>query len=78
MPSEPLILGSAYRHGVEAVDMLHAYRNPIRVFEQADDMTMYIGGSTNGNRLLEVGTLTSAEGDVFIAHAMLARRKYLR
>lgn len=56
-------------------DMLHAYRNPIRVFE-FEDLTMLIGPDAAG-RLLEVGTAT-AEGIEFIVHAMPARQKFLR
>ena len=71
---DPVILTSARRHGVTDEDMLHAYRNPIRVFEP-DDLTMIIGAATNG-ALLEIGVAT-AEGIDFIVHAMSARPKYL-
>ena len=54
--------------------MLHAYHNPISVF-QTDDMTMLIGADHTG-RLLEVG-VTTAEGIEFLVHAMAARPKYL-
>lgn len=66
---DPVILASARKHGV------HAYRNPIRVFE-FEDLTMLIGPDAAG-RLLEVGTAT-AEGIEFIVHAMPARQKFLR
>ena len=56
-------------------DMLHAYRQPIRVFA-LDDLTLLIGADTAG-RLLEIGTAT-AEGIEFIVHAMPAREKFLR
>ncbi len=55
--------------------MLHAYRNPIRVFA-FDDLTMLIGADRAG-QLLEVG-LANAEGVEFIVHAMPARTKFLR
>lgn len=55
--------------------MLHAYRNPIRVFE-LDELTMLIGADKAG-RLLEIGT-AAAEGIEFIVHAMPARQKFLR
>ena len=63
---DPVILASAREHGVADDDMLHAYRNPIQVFE-FDDLTMLIGSDDSG-RLLEVGTPT-AEGIEFIVHA---------
>lgn len=71
---EPVILPSARKHEVTDADMLHAYRNPIRVFE-VDDLTMLIGADEAGN-LLEVG-VANAEGIDFIVHAMVARPKFL-
>jgi len=55
--------------------MLHAYRNPIRVFE-IEDLVMLIGAAIDGN-LLEIGVAV-AEGVEFIIHAMPARQKFLR
>lgn len=55
--------------------MLHAYRNPIRIFD-LDDLTMLISADEAG-LLLEVGVAT-AEGVDFIVHAMPARPKFLR
>jgi hypothetical protein len=72
---DPVVLGSARRHGLSDDDILHAYRNPIRVFV-FDDLTMLIGADRSG-QLLEVGTAT-AEGVEFVVHAMPARPKYLR
>ncbi len=72
---DPVILGSARKHEVTDEDILHAYRNPIRVFD-FDDLTMLIGPD-HATRLLEVGVV-SAEGVEFIVHAMPARDKFLR
>jgi hypothetical protein len=72
---DPVILASARRHGITDDDMLHAYRNPIRVFE-FDELAMLIGSDQVG-RMLEVG-LTAAEGVEFIVHAMTARPKFVR
>ncbi len=72
---DPVVLASARRHGVADQDMLHAYRNPVRVFE-FDDLTMLIGADAAG-RVLEIGMAT-AEGTEFIVHAMPAREKFLR
>jgi limonene-1,2-epoxide hydrolase len=71
---DPVILASARRHGVRDDNMLHAYRNPIRVFE-ADDLTMLIGPDESAT-LLEIG-VAHAEGIDFIVHAMAARPKFL-
>jgi len=72
---DPVILASARKHRIPDDDMLHAYRNPIRVFE-LDDLTMIIGADPTGQPL-EVG-LATAEGVEFIVHAMAARPRFLR
>jgi len=72
---DPVILESARKHGISDDDMLHAYRNPIRVFV-LDDLVMLIGGDEAG-RFLEVGVV-EAEGLEFIVHAMPARERFLR
>lgn len=72
---DPVIVASARKHGISDNDMLHAYRNPIRVL-QVDDLVMLIGGDETG-RMLEVGVV-AAEGIEFIVHAMTAREKFLR
>ena len=72
---DPVIVASARKHGISDKDMLHAYRNPTRVFE-LDDLVMLIGGDESG-RMLEIG-IAAAEGIEFIVHAMPARDKFLR
>ena len=72
---EPLILPSARRHGLPDDDMLHAYFQPVRVF-QLDDLVMLIGPSTSG-ALIEIGISASVDRDV-IVHAMSARSKFTR
>lgn len=72
---DPVIVASARKHGISDNDMLHAYRNPIRVFELGD-LDMLIGGDESG-RMLEIG-VAAAEGIEFIVHAMPARDKFLR
>lgn len=71
---DPVILASARKHGVKDNDMLHAYRNPIRVFD-LDDLTMLIGPDESA-RLLEVGVAHASSID-FIVHAMPARPRFL-
>jgi len=75
MRMDPVIVASARKHGIADSDMLHAYRNPIRVF-QTDDLVILIGGDESG-RVLEIG-VAAAEGIEFIVHAMPAREKFLR
>ena len=71
---DPVILASARKHQIADDDMLHAYRNPIRVFD-LDELVMLIGPDTAA-RLLEVG-VSEAEGIEFIVHAMPARDRFL-
>lgn len=33
---EPIIAGSAFKHGLTRDEILHAYRNPIRVWDLGD------------------------------------------
>ena len=65
----------ARRHGIADEDIIHAYRNPIRVFV-LDDLHMLVGPDTAA-RLLEVG-VASADGLEFVMQAMPARSKFLR
>jgi hypothetical protein len=74
---EPIVLSSAYRHGVREDDMLHAVRHAVRWFTLDDEMTMVIGPSTTG-ALLEVGTVGWYGERLAIVHAMSAREKFLR
>ena len=71
--AEPVIAPSAYKHGISRDDILHAYRNPIRVWDLGDGFTMMVGPN-RAAIILEVGYV---EGDVaiVIVHAMLAREK---
>lgn len=71
---DPVILASARKHGIPDDDILHAYRNPIRVFD-LDDLTMLIGPD-RAARLLEIG-VAHAESIDFVAHAMPARPRFL-
>jgi len=72
---DPVVVATARKHGVNDDDMLHAYRNPIRVFG-LDDLIMLIGADQAGN-LLEIGVATG-EGVEFIVHAMPGRPRFLR
>ena len=71
---DPVVLESARKHGIADDEIMHAYRNPIRVFE-FDDLIMLIG-SDRAARMLEIG-VAHAEGIDFIVHAMPARPKFL-
>ena len=68
MLDEPIIAPSAYKHGLSREDILHAYRNPLRIWDLGDGFTMMIGPN-RAALILEVGYV---EGDVamVIVHAM--------
>ena len=72
---DPVVLDSPRKHGITDDDMLHAYRNPVRVFA-LDDLRMLICADHAG-RLREVG-VAAGDGIDFIVHAMAARPKFLR
>jgi len=40
---EPVIADSARKHGVADEDMLHAFRNPVHVFELDEGLTLVTG-----------------------------------
>lgn len=73
---EPIIAPSAFKNGITAEDILHAYRNPLRVWDLGDGFTMMIGPN-RAAIILEVGYV---EGDtaMVVIHAMTAREKFLR
>ena len=78
---EPLILPSAFEHGVSENDILHAWREargPVDINYDRDPPTyMYVGVS--GAVWYEIGTASRAGYDVeLIVHAMKARKGYLR
>lgn len=69
------IVHSARRHGIADEDILHAFRNAIRVV-RLDDMSILVGGDRSG-RLLEVGIVIQGSR-CRIVHAMQVRPRYLR
>ena len=76
MGAEPIIADSARKHGVSDLDILHAYRHPIRVFELDEGFTMVIDVN-QAAIIFGVGVIDGVEAPV-IVHAMRAREKFLR
>lgn len=76
MGVEPIIAESARKHGVSDEDMLHAYANPLRVFDLDEGFTMIIGAN-RAAIIYEVGVVEATLAPV-IVHAMRARAKFLR
>lgn len=71
-----MIAASALKHGLSETEILHAYRNPIRVWDLGDGFTMMIGAN-QAAIILEIGYV---QGDVavVVVHAMRARERFLR
>lgn len=67
---------SAFKHGLRDEEILHASRNPIRVWDLGDGFTMTIGANA-ATIVLEAGYV-EGQSAVVIVHAMPAREKYLR
>ncbi len=40
---EPIIAPSGLKNGIDERDMLHAYRNPVRIWDLGDGFTMMVG-----------------------------------
>ena len=76
MLGEPIIAPSAFKHGVGEADILHAYRNPVRIWDLGDGFTMMVG--PRGTAIFrEVGYVEGDQAHV-IVHAKRAREKFLR
>lgn len=74
--NEPIIAPSAFKHGLSEDDILHAYRNPVRIWDLGEGFTMVVGPN-QATLFLEVGYIDGEYADVII-HAMPAREKFLR
>ncbi len=72
-----VVTASARKHGCLDVDIVHAFRHPVRVFPLDEGLVMVIGGDAAGN-LLEVGYVISSQASAVVVHAMPARPKFLR
>ncbi len=73
---DPVVAPSALKHGVDEDQILHAYRNPVRIWDLGDGFTMILGPN-QAAVFLEVGYVQGEHVHV-IVHAMLAREKFLR
>lgn len=75
MEFEPFIAPSALKHGISREDILHAYRNPIRILEVDENLYMIIGAN-QAAIILEVGVSINSNRQIII-HAMNARSRFL-
>ncbi len=76
MEEEPVVMGSAHRHGAPEEDMQHALRNDEDMFDVGEGMAMVIGPDRVGCPI-EVGVV-ELYGSLYVVHAMLARERFLR
>ena len=72
----PIIAPSALKHGLTEDEILHAYRNPVRIWDLGDGFMMIVGPN-QAAIFLEVGYVEGEQAHV-IVHAMRAREKFLR
>lgn len=72
----PIVAPSALKHGLGEEEILHAYRNPVRVWDLGDGFIMIVGPN-QAAIFLEVGYVEGEQAHV-IVHAMRAREKFLR
>ena len=77
MWDDPVIAPSALKHGIDEAAILHAYRNPVRIWDLGDGFTMLVGPDETAV-FLEVGYVTGDRRVHVIVHAMRARGKFLR
>lgn len=63
-------------HGLGEAEILHADRNPVRIWDLGDGFTMIVGPNQSAI-FLEVGYVDGDQVHV-IVHAMKAREKFLR
>ncbi len=75
MEFEPFIAPSALKHGLSREDILHAYINPIRIFELDENLYMIIGAN-QAAIILEVGVSINSNRQIII-HTMNARSRFL-
>ena len=73
---EPVIAPSALKHGLDETEILHAYRNPVRIWDLGDGFTMIVGPNQSAI-FLEIGYVDGHEAHV-IVYAMKVREKFLR
>jgi hypothetical protein len=74
--TEPVIVESARRHGIDDEDLLHAYRNTTKAWSLEEGFVMLVGPDRSG-RLIEIGFVRGDDMTTVIVHAMKARRKFL-
>ena len=73
---EPIIAPSSLKHGLDESEILHAYRNPVRIWDLGEGFTLIVGPNESAI-FLEVGYVDGERAHV-IVHAMRARGKFWR
>jgi len=66
-----LFLPTSLKRGYDREDMRHVIRNPVRVMEQDDGATLYVGPIRDG-LLMEVGVVAARDtpGAMCVVHAL--------
>jgi hypothetical protein len=66
---------SARRHEIDDADIEHAVTNAMAIYDQDDDIRLYLGPDRSAD-LLEVVTIVRDDGTELAIHAMRMRSKY--
>lgn len=69
------IFASARKHGIDALDIVHATEHALAIGEQDDGKVLYLGPDRAGN-LLEVTSVLKDDETEIVIHAMPMRRAY--
>jgi hypothetical protein len=68
---------SARKHGITDWDIEHATTHAMVIYDQDDDLRLYLGPARSGD-LLEIVTVVRADASELAIHAMRIRSKYER
>ena len=68
---------SARKHGIADEDIEHAMRNALAIYDQDEDIRLYLGPARSAD-LLEIVTVVRDEGSELAIHAMKMRPGYAR
>ena len=72
-----MIAPSALKHGLSETKILHAYRNPIRVWDLGDGFTMMLGAN-QAAIILEIGHVQEGDSQLSLCRNAGPFERFLR